>query len=323
MKNQKLRFGVFLPAWDFDPNAGGDNVAGGTPVEWKDVMSRAKLCEELGYHSVLVGEHLFRGLQGNILDPWTILSAVAARTDKIRLGQFVMCNELRHPSLFAKMASTLDIVSNGRLEIGLGAGWMADEFQRNGLHWDPARLRVERLQESVEILKRLFEDGKASYSGKYYHLTDAICEPRPLQRPRPPIWIGGEGEKYLLRTVAAVGDGCNFGGSPETYSRKIDVLKEHSLAVGRDPSAIMKSWNGAIIIGKSEGEASTKAHSVKPTAMTEDDFESRQIIGTPSQCVRKIEEYASLGVEYITIHGTSKMSDDDLVLFANEVMSSF
>ena len=122
--NRKIRFGVFLPTWDYDPNAGTDNRGGGTPVRWEETPARAKLCEELGYYSVVVGEHLFRGRGGNILDPWTVLSAVAGMTSKIRLGTFVMCNEFRNPSLFARMASTLDIISGGRLEVGLGAGWM-------------------------------------------------------------------------------------------------------------------------------------------------------------------------------------------------------
>jgi len=321
--NRKMRFGVFLPTWDFDPNAGRDNKAGGTPVAWDDILARAKLCEELEFYSVLVGEHLLRGRGGNILEPWTVLSAVATATSDIRLGQFVMCNEFRHPAVFAKMVSTLDVVSEGRVEVGLGAGWMDQEFVSNGIPWDPAPVRIGRLRESVEVLRKLFTEERTSFSGRYYHLTDGICEPKPIQKPHPPIWIGGDGEEYLLRTVASVGDGCNFGGSPETYAKKLQVLRRHCGDVGRDFGVIMRSWNGALIIARSESEISQRLRAAKPTAQTEDEFRSRQIVGTPSRCIRRIEEYASLGVDYITIHGTSRMTDDELRLFAREVLPSF
>jgi F420-dependent oxidoreductase-like protein len=185
---------------------------------------------------------IFSDSAGPCLEGWVTLTALAQATKRLRLGTLVTGIHYRHPAVLANMAATLDIVSGGRLEIGVGAGWNEEESGAYGIPLGSARERSDRFEEACDVLVGLLSDDTTSLDGEYFHLTDARCNPKPLQRPHPPICIGGSGERRTLRTAARIAQHWNFVGGPlEEFVHKRDVLHEHCAAIGRDPSEILVS----------------------------------------------------------------------------------
>jgi F420-dependent oxidoreductase-like protein len=188
-------------------------------------------------------DHFYPILQddrtGPCFEGWTMLAALAGVTRRLRLGVMVTGNPYRHPAVLANMAASLDVIANGRLELGIGAGWNAEESAAYGIELPPLRERFDRLEEACAVLDLLLTRPTSSFEGTYYHLTDARCEPKPVQRPRPPFVIGGGGEKRTLRIAARFADQWNLpGGTPDVLVRKIEVLRTHCADVGRDPADI-------------------------------------------------------------------------------------
>lgn len=181
-------------------------------------------------------------LDGPCYEGWTTLAALAAQTQRIRLGLMVTGNTYRHPAVLAHIAATLDVISNGRLDLGLGAGWNEYEHRSMGIPLYPPGERIERFGEACELIKRLFTQPIADFDGQFYQLQEARCDPKPVQQPYPPFVIGGGGERRTLRVVAQYADIWNFAGGPvEDFTHKVEVLKRHCEAVGRDPSTIQLS----------------------------------------------------------------------------------
>ncbi|GCE12407.1 LLM class F420-dependent oxidoreductase [Tengunoibacter tsumagoiensis] len=179
---------------------------------------------------------------GPCLEGWTLLSAFAALTKRLRVGLMVTGNTYRHPAVLANMAATIDVISNGRLDFGIGAGWNEQEHNAYGIPLYAAGERIRRLGEACEVYRLMMTERAPSFDGKYYQLKDAYCEPKPIQKPYPPITIGGSGEQLTLRVVARYADIWNFvGGSPDELRRKRAILDEHCAVVGRDPAAIETS----------------------------------------------------------------------------------
>src|SRR5207249_7713184 len=179
---------------------------------------------------------------GPQLEGWTLLGALAARTERLRLGLMVTGNIYRHPAVLAKIGATVDNISHGRLDFGIGAGWNELESNMYGIPLYTPGERIRRLGEACEVIKRLWTETVANFDGKYYQLKEARCEPKPVQKPYPPFVIGGGGEQLTLRIVARYADVWNFAGGPvETFKHKVEVLHGHCAAVGRDPSAIRLS----------------------------------------------------------------------------------
>src|SRR5918996_3388006 len=222
-----MRLGLALPHYD-------TSYAGRT-VSWSAVRDAALLAERAGFDSVWVSDPLFLdwGKYGGPSEPqgalecWTTLSALAAVTERVRLGSLTLCNDLRNPALVAKMAATLDRLSGGRLDLGIGAGWYEPEFRAAGIPFDPPGTRIRRLGEAAEIVTRLLEGKELIFKGRYYTIDGALARPGPLQEPRPPLWIGGKGD-FLLKTVARVADGWNFSwiGSIATYRQRAQVADQ-------------------------------------------------------------------------------------------------
>jgi F420-dependent oxidoreductase-like protein len=186
-------------------------------------------------------------LDGPCIDGWTALAALAAETKRVRLGLMVTGNTYRHPAVLAKIAATVDVISNGRLDFGIGAGWNVYEHDSMGIPLYAAGERIRRFGEACEIFKSLFTQHLTTFEGRYYTLKDARCEPKPVQKPYPPFVIGGSGEQLTLRVVARHADVWNFGGgSPEQFTHKVKVLHEHCAAVGRDPSEIALSIQSTV-----------------------------------------------------------------------------
>src|SRR5690348_6730157 len=176
---------------------------------------------------------------GPCLEGWTLLAALAAQTTRIRVGVMVTGNTYRHPAVLANMGATVDIISGGRLDFGLGAGWNELEHSAYGIPLYPPGERIRRLGEACEVIRRMWTEEAPDYDGRYYQLKEARCEPKPIQKPYPPFVVGGGGEQLTLRIVAQYADVWNFAGGPvETFTHKIGVLREHCAAVGRDPAAI-------------------------------------------------------------------------------------
>jgi F420-dependent oxidoreductase-like protein len=179
---------------------------------------------------------------GPQLEGWTLLGALAAQTERLRVGLMVTGNIYRHPAVLAKIGATVDIISHGRLDFGIGAGWNELECSMYGIPLYATGERIRRLGEACEVIKRLWTETVANYDGKYYQLKDALCEPKPVHKPYPPFVIGGSGEQLTLRIVAQYANIWNFvGGSVDTFLHKIDVLEGHCAAIGRDPSTIERS----------------------------------------------------------------------------------
>ncbi|GAC1346800.1 MAG: LLM class flavin-dependent oxidoreductase [Ktedonobacteraceae bacterium] len=179
---------------------------------------------------------------GPQLEGWTLLGALAARTERIHLGLMVTGNTYRHPAILANIATTVDIISNGRLDFGIGAGWNEMEHTMYDIPLYSTGERIRRLGEACEVIKLLWTETRANFDGKYYHLKDALCEPKPVQKPYPPFVIGGSGEQLTLRVVAKYASVWNFvGGDANTFRHKSEVLDGHCTAIGRDPKTIQRS----------------------------------------------------------------------------------
>jgi len=217
---EKAQFGIF------SPQAG---------MSFKSLADRATQAEKLGYHSLWLVDHFWnRGIpDADCLESTALMSGIAARTEKLRIGTLVLCNSFRNPALLAKSLTTIDHVSNGRLEIGLGAGWMDEEYRGYGYEFPTMGTRLRQLEEGLQVMKLLFSEKKASFKGRYYSLDDAYNNPKPMQSPHPPITIGGSGEKVMLKIVAKHADRWNCPAGYRSFEGKLNVLKEHCTAVGR------------------------------------------------------------------------------------------
>jgi len=312
----KIKFGVFLPFYAFKAEAN-------KPISPFDRVRDVVLeCERLGYDSVWLDDHLMFE-KSSILECWTTLSALSAVTSKIRLGTMVLCNAFRNPALLAKMAATLDVVSNGRLEFGIGAGVQEDEHEAYGIPFLKPHARISRMKEAVEIIKKLWTEEKASYEGKYYRINEAVCEPKPVQKPHPPITIGGSGEKLTLKVAAQHADRYDWGHVPslELYKHKLGVLEIHCKAVGRDFHEIEKScWlGGQIFIVPDQKGVGKKVLQLKPKNVSLEDFKKFNFVATPSDCRQEIRRYTSLGVTHFMLFFGDLPDMSSLRLFAEKV----
>ena len=313
----RVTFGVFLPFYAF--KFGEKNTS---PL-FNRVRDVALGCERLGYHSVWLDDHLMFGKR-TVLECWTTLAALSSLTTRIRLGTMVLCSSFRNPALLAKMAATLDVISGGRLEFGIGAGVQKEEHVAYGMPFPEAKIRIERMKEIVEIIKKIWTEEKASYKGKHYEINEAICEPKPVQKPHPPITIGGGGEKLTLKVTAQYADRYDFGYLPslELYKHKLEVLENYCRAVGRSPQEIEKScWpGGQVLIARDQEELDEKLLQRKPKKVTIDYFEKLNLVGTPDDCLKKLQPYADLGVTHFMLFFGDLPSLDGLRLFARSVM---
>jgi len=309
----KLKYGVFLPFYAFQAKE---------PKEYYDHIKNIVLeCEKSGYDSVWIDDHLMYN-NWPILESWTTLSALSSLTSKIRLGTMVSCVQHRNPALLAKAAATLDVISNGRLEFGIGAGVQEAEHVAYGFGFPKPSIRTERLDEALEVIIRLWTQEKASYDGKYYTLKDAVCEPKPQQKPHPPITVGGSGEK-LLKVTAQYADRFDWGFLPsiEAYKRKLETLEQKCKSVGRNFTEIERScWpSGQVFIAKDETILAEKIAKIKPANISVQEFKKTALTGTPEQCRERLQVYVDLGVTYFMLFFADLPSIENLRLFAETV----
>jgi probable F420-dependent oxidoreductase len=304
-----MRLGLALPHYD--------TSLAGRPVEWPAVARVAALAEQSGFSSVWVSDHLFLdwGKYGGpstpqgALECWTTLSGLAAITDRVRLGSLALCNDLRNPAVVAKMAATLDRLSGGRLDLGLGAGWYEPEFRAAGIPFDSPGTRIRRLGEAAEIVSRLLEGEELIFKGRYYTIDGALVRPGPLQEPRPPLWIGGKGD-FLLKTAARVADGWNFSwiGSIATYRQRAQVADQACEAAGRAPEDLRRSVGAYALVGRTDADLRKRFDRLVErtpdgvlTEVSLDEFRRGGLIGTVGEVIDRIGHLTEAGVEEVVV----------------------
>ncbi len=292
MSNQ-ITFGVFMPqGWKMElldiPNS---------TDKWNVAVDVALHAEVLGFDSIWVYDHFHnvpKPAHEAVFECWTIMAAISQRTSRIRLGQMVGCNLYRPPALLAKITATVDVISGGRLDWGIGAGWYENECRGYGYEFPVPKDRIAMLRETVEIVKSMWTQQETTYTGKYYRTVRGNCDPKPLQKPHPPIWIGGGGEQLTLRVVAQYADYSNFGGTADEFARKREILKGHCVKVGRDEEEIRKTWSPEILIRDTEQELKDlQARSTRGESF--DAWRAANLIGTPEQVAARIQQYIELG----------------------------
>ena len=268
--------------------------------------------EDMGYDSAWLYDHFYpmsSQTSRYILESWTVLPSLTSETTRLRLGVLVTCNSYRFPSVLAKVAATVDVMIEGRLEFGIGAGWYEDEYVAYGIPFPDVKTRIEQLAESVEVIKRIWTREKASFQGRHYTIKDLISYPKPVQKPYPPIWIGGKNER-LLQITAQHADYANFAScSVNECQEKLDVLRRQCLKVGRNFGEIEKTWHGRVMIIDKEERLRREALKVKESStnnevrrLSLDEYLNKVIAGTPGQCIEKIQKYVDLGVTYFIPH---------------------
>jgi alkanesulfonate monooxygenase SsuD/methylene tetrahydromethanopterin reductase-like flavin-dependent oxidoreductase (luciferase family) len=229
----RVQFGWNAPAI-------GVPESGGQPIVIQELEHVLPVVAQ-HFDTVWTPDHFygFDRIDDSFLECWTTLTWLAATFPQLKVGGLVMCNNYRHPTLLAHMGKTLQAFSGGRLILGIGAGWRADEYARHGLTFDPPATRIRQLGEAIRLIRAMWTQPRTTFTGTYYQTQDLPCEPKP--DPIPPILIGGGGEKLMLRLVAELADWWDCGGTPESYGHKLDVLRKHCEDVGRDFTSIVKS----------------------------------------------------------------------------------
>ncbi len=290
--------------------------------------SVALKAEQLGYDAGYVYDHFipYYGDKRTLpfFEAYVLLSAIAAITTKLRIGQVVTCNSYRLPSLLAKMASTLDAISNGRLEFGIGAGWFEHEYNSYGYHFDNASTRIEQLDESLIIIKKMWQKEKSSFKGKHYSIKNAICSPKPIQNPYPPIMVGGAGQK-LIAVAAKHATRYNHPfGTPEILQSKIEMLKIQCKKIKRSFDDIENSVLLRVLVGKDKDDLKQIATQLKKKNESISEFIMRSkdsiALGTPDEVIEYLQKYVNVGISYFIVNfvGLSN-SLEMLSLFSKKV----
>jgi F420-dependent oxidoreductase-like protein len=297
---------------------------------WRRIM---RATEDLGFESLWRSDHFF-SLSGprdrDALETWIALTLAAAETSRIRFGPLVCAMTFRHPSLLARMAAQVDQLSGGRLILGMGAGWNVPEHEAFGLPFPPIKERMDRLDESIQVVRALWGDEPATFEGKHYQLREAICYPKPAQRPMP-VLVGGGGEKRTLRIVAKHADEWNSVGlQPDAFRAKREVLAAHCERVGRDVDSIRCSQMAGFVIGRDEAEQ--RAHLARiaekiPMMQRQDPAEVLAgvrhrgwLVGTPGEVVEEIGRREEAGLSRIMLQHHANDDFEVLELIAREVV---
>ena len=308
MANHPIRFGL---------QTGQQNV------EWADMLDLWRKADGWGYDSLWNFDHfypIFTDPEGPCLEGWVTLSALATATKRARIGHLVNGNTYRHPAVLAKMAATLDIVSGGRLNLGIGAGWFELEHQTLGIDFKTVPERLRALDESLRIIKGMFTQPKTTFHGKHYSVTDALGNPKPVQKPYPPIMIGGSGKKVLLRIVAEHADIWNApGGGAESLAELVAIIEHHGEKVRRDTTAIEKTIMLPLCYRAPDREQFV-CHLVANMRQTTPEVARKSImIGDKQECLDTVERFTKVGVTHFIFMLFQPVFVDEVQGFAEEV----
>jgi probable F420-dependent oxidoreductase len=330
-----MRLGLALPHYD--------SSFAGRPFEWDSLVGVARLAEKSGFDSIWVSDHLFLDWSkyGGPDEPHgtpeciMTMGALAAATERVRIGSLALCNDFRNPALLAKMIATLDQLSGGRVEIALGAGWYEPEYAAAGIEFASAGDRIRRLGESLRILDRLLAGEIVDFDGEHYQLKGALCRPAPQQEPRPALWVGGKGD-FLLRTAIRHADGWNFSwiGDLEVYRERAEQANRICESEGRDPAGFRRSAGVYLLAGDNDADLKRRferlAKRTPPgilqapnsdTGVSWEEFRKRNLVGTPGEIAEKLGELAELGVEEVICTLGSipfQLGDEEEVAYVGE-----
>lgn len=252
------------------------------------------------------------------------MASCAAITRRVRVGDNVLCNSFRSPALLAKMGATLDVISGGRFELGIGAGWHEPEYRANGFDFAGPGTRIEQLGEALTIIKRLWAGERVDFAGRHYRLEGGLCRPRPVQSPRPPIIVGGAGERRMLRLVAQEADiwNCSAGHYAQ-LDAKVAVLREHCRAGGRDPASIELSLQDLVVIAPTEVALRTPLEDARRRLSFFGDVDAIATIGTPERCIDTLRRKVAQGITYFICLFTDGGQPETVRLFGERVLPAF
>ncbi|MEO8955414.1 MAG: LLM class F420-dependent oxidoreductase [Ktedonobacteraceae bacterium] len=312
-----MQFGVMLPqGWRMDLVDITD------PVEAYEAMTRvAQEAEALNFASVWLYDHFHTvpvPSQEVTFESWTSTAALTRDTKRVRIGQLVTCNGYRNPALLAKMASTVDVMSHGRLDFGIGAGWYEHEYRAYGYDYPDAPERLRYLREAIQVILAMWTQDEAVFEGKYYQVRGAINQPKGVQKPHIPLLIGGGGEKVTLKLVARYGDACNIGGDIPTIQKKLAILKQHCETVGREYDSIRRTSSTICVIGATEEAAMATLN--PPQRALVDTMRASALIGTPQTIRQRLAAYESAGIQELILWFPDAAKLESLRLFAHECM---
>jgi probable F420-dependent oxidoreductase len=310
-----MRIGLALPHYDF-------SFPGSEPFTWPALVDAALRAERLGFDSVWVSDHFFldlaryggpSALQGSV-EPFTVLAALAVATSRVRLGTLVACAPFRHPAIVAKMATSIDLLSEGRLDLGLGAGWYEREFEAFGYPFGTVGERFAMLEDAVRAVAALFGEGPVDLEAGRVRLSGAFNHPRPAQQPRPPIWIGGKGGPRLLRLIAGHADGWNvvWRMTPDAYSERIAALERACDGEGRDPATVRRSVGLLTLVGENRADLAKRFQALQRwtpggalDSVPLDNHARDTLTGAPDECLDRLARFAELGVEEVVVSAAS------------------
>ena len=322
-----MKFGAFVPqGWRLD-------LVGIEQAEhWPTMLEIARTIESSGFESLWVFDHFHTvptPTQEVTYEAWTLMAALAATTSTVRLGQMCTCNSYRPPSYLAKVAASVDVISGGRLEMGIGAGWYEHEYVGYGYEFAKPSVRIGRLGEAVDIMQRMWTEDEVVFKGKHYSLDGAICQPKPVQKPHIPIWVAGGGEQLTLRVAATSATYTNFGTSVDEFRHKSEVLAAHCKAVRRDFDTITRSSNFTIVCADTEAGAAEhvdaiRAHYgryVEGATLERSMRMYGSMAGTPEQLIDMLRPWVEAGMAYAIVNFPDVATDrGGLELFAREVI---
>jgi F420-dependent oxidoreductase-like protein len=315
-----MKFGLQHPNYNFDYD-GRD--ASQIIDSLKNLATKA---ENLGFDSFWVMDHFHQipsvgKKEDPMLEGWTTISVLAGITSKIKLGTLVTGVTYRHPSVLAKMGASLDVLSKGRLFMGIGAAWNQEESLAYGIPFFPNKERLLRLEEAIQIIRKMWteEEPAATFNGKYYQINNAYCNPKPIQKPSPPIMVGGSGERQTLKIVAKYADACNLFGSAETIKRKLSVLKEHCKSIGRDYDSILKTKLGLIVVDI-DNERVEKSVQQISKIMPKEQVGEFLTYGTPEEVLKQIGLLEEVGIEYLIVDLEPYRELEALEIFGNSII---
>jgi F420-dependent oxidoreductase-like protein len=317
----KLKFGLQHPSFTYD--GAGNSI-------FQTVKENAQYAETYGFDGFFLMDHFLQipyvgAIDEPILEAWTTISALTQATSKIKLGTLVTGSVYRNPALLAKMAANVDLMSNGRLFFGIGAGWFEPEATAYDIPFYSVAERGKRLKESVQIIKGMWTNPRGfTFEGSYHKVNNALCLPEPIQKPHPPIMIGGGGEKQTLKVVAKYGDACNLFGGPKHIKAKLEVLKKHCSEVGRDYNEILKSSLTTVIIAEDKDSLEGALSGVREPGVSDEELDENVLFGTPDEVAAKIERRIEAGLQYLMVNFLGSPSEKaSLKLFAEKVVPKF
>lgn len=314
-----VQYGLLVPqGWRMDLVGIAD------PVEAYETMTRVALeAEALGFASIWLYDHFHTvptPTQEVTFECWTSTAALARDTRSVRIGQMVTCNSYRNPALLAKMASTVDVLSHGRLDFGIGAGWNEQEYRAYGYDYPAAPERLRHLREAVQVILAMWTQNEAVFEGKYYHINGAINQPKGVQKPHIPMLIGGGGERVTLKLVAQYGDACNIGHLDNAgLEHKFAVLKQHCEDIGRDYNTIKRTVLFNCAIAETDDAAMAKAASFTRN-IPSGRLREQALIGTPDTIRRRLAEIEEAGAQEIILFMPDSKDLASVRLFAHKCM---